>query len=159
MHDLQTVKATVAAKIRAYRVLRRLDQADLAQRMGSLGIPWRQATVSEIEREGGGRNVTITEMLGLALALDVTIEQLVDSRGPDGWRGPYMILTDKTGEPGIPPASVTALLCRHEARFEPAWNGNHFAGISINTTDDPPKLLYSHVHGTPESSPEESRKR
>ena len=60
---------------------------------GRSASPWRQATVSEIEREGGGRNVTITEMLGLALALDVTIEQLVDSRGPDGWRGPYMILS------------------------------------------------------------------
>jgi transcriptional regulator with XRE-family HTH domain len=142
-HLTQTVRTTVADNVRTYRLTRRLDQAQLARRMQSLGIEWRQATVSEVERRG--RNVTIGEALGLALALDVTIEQLIDARGPEGEaspRGPSLVLTGKTDDPDLPPSSVTALVCRHKARAEAMWTDNDFEGIAVETTDDPPLPLY-----------------
>jgi transcriptional regulator with XRE-family HTH domain len=140
----QTVIQTVASNVRAYRKLREFDQAALAQRMQSLGIAWRRATVSDIERDSRN-DVTITEMLGLAVALDVTIEQLLDSRGPEGEaspRGPDMIFNKMTDNPDLPPGSVTALICRHRAHAETYWDGHDFQGIAVSTVDDPPKPLY-----------------
>ena len=44
------VAEMVAGNVRAFRQLRGIDQAVLARRMESLGIGWRQVTVSEVER-------------------------------------------------------------------------------------------------------------
>jgi transcriptional regulator with XRE-family HTH domain len=128
----QTVKETVAGNVRAYRGMRGMDQADLAERMKSLGIKWHRATVSEVEH--GHRQVTITEVVGLALALDVTVEQLLDSRGPErdeSLQGSRMILTDKIDNPDLPPGSVTALVCRHKLRCTTTWEGNEFQGVYV----------------------------
>jgi transcriptional regulator with XRE-family HTH domain len=136
-HTRQTVAAAVAGNIRAYRRIRGLDQAGLARRLQSIGIAWRQGTVSDAEN--GQRSVTITEALGLTLALDVTVEQLLDSRGPEGWRGPSLVLTDETRVPAIPPASVTGLVCRHKAYAQTVWTDtNDFQGGSIETTEAAP---------------------
>jgi transcriptional regulator with XRE-family HTH domain len=129
-----TVAQIVADNVRAYRQIRGLDQAQLSQRMQLLGIGWRRPTVSEVERKQ--RNVTVAEALGLALALGVTVEQLVDSRGPEARRGPWLLLaegpeplkvTDDDG-PGyqvvglpIKPEDVTALVCSHKAYVEAEW--------------------------------------
>jgi transcriptional regulator with XRE-family HTH domain len=76
----QTVKETIASNVRTYRQLRGIEQSTLARHMQSVGFAWRQVTVSEVER--GERNVTVSELFGLALNLDTTVEKLIDTRGP-----------------------------------------------------------------------------
>jgi hypothetical protein len=61
--------------------------------MQSIGFAWRAATVSEIERSV--RNVTIAEMLGLRIALDATVEQLIDPRGPERRGGPLLTISEQ----------------------------------------------------------------
>jgi transcriptional regulator with XRE-family HTH domain len=113
------VALTVADNLRAFRQLRDIDQAALARRMNVLGIGWRQVTVSEVER--GPRNVTVSELLALAFALGTTIEQLLDPRGPERIRGPWLSLSgalevdlDKKGPiDAIPAEKVSSLVCTH----------------------------------------------
>jgi len=125
-----------------------LDQTALARRLRGVGIPWRQVTVSEVERRE--RNVTIAEALGLAFVLEATIEQLLDTRGPERKRGPGMVLLPVseflplTGQeeevtglgreirkgvawheyrvPTIHPEDLTALVCGHGARAVAEWD-------------------------------------
>jgi transcriptional regulator with XRE-family HTH domain len=87
--------------------------------MNVLGIGWRQVTVSEVER--GPRNVTVSELLALAFALGTTIEQLLDTRGPERIRGPWLSLSgalevdlDTRGPiDAIPAEKVSSLVCTH----------------------------------------------
>jgi transcriptional regulator with XRE-family HTH domain len=147
----QQVAETVAGNIRAYRQLRGLEQAALARRMLSLGFTWRQVTVSDIERNQ--RDVTVAELLGLAVALDTTIENLVDTRGPEGRRGPDLLISDRPAladgpvldgqvvEPfdrriDLPPASVSALVCPHKLYAETEWIDNVFSSILIQTVEE-----------------------
>jgi transcriptional regulator with XRE-family HTH domain len=147
----QTVAETVAGNIRAYRQLRGLDQATLARHMRQLGFAWRQVTVSEAERNE--RSVTIAEMLGLAAALATTVEQLVDTRGPEGRRGPQLVLTnqlqqrhgiirirEETGEDAysliLPPDDVTALVCPHKKYLEIDWGENVYKFV-IHPEEEP----------------------
>ena len=117
--DDKTVKKAVADNVRAFRQLRGMDQADLARRMYSLSMSWSRVTVSEVER--GQRNVTVAELLKLALALGTTIEQLLDTRGPERIRGPHLALYDRSEDPTertpfhivLPPTAVPALVCTH----------------------------------------------
>lgn len=135
--EQKTVAETVAGNIRAYRQLRGLEQAALAQRMQTIGIPWRQATVSEVERNR--RDVTITELLGLALTLNATVEQFVDTRGPASRVGPQLILSDKLDEPAaIPflPSSVTVLVCPHKLYAEVEWDENNLQSMEIKAVDE-----------------------
>jgi transcriptional regulator with XRE-family HTH domain len=127
VRNITTVAETVASNVRAFRQLRGMDQAALARRMEALGIEWRQGTVSEVERNQ--RNVTVAELLALAFALGTTIEQLVDPRGPERIRGPWLSFseegfgsanpnpgTDQQGDGFIdafPPQYVTGLVCTH----------------------------------------------
>ena len=138
----RTVAETVAANVRAFRQLRDMDQADLARRMYSVGISWRQVTVSEVER--GGRNVTVAELLGLAFALETTIEQLLDTRGPERIRGPHLSFYDRPEDTvdkrfravSIPPEAVHALVCTHmpypEASYPVAeWDDHWLTNLRI----------------------------
>jgi transcriptional regulator with XRE-family HTH domain len=117
--DDKTVKEAVADNVRAFRQLRGMDQADLARRMYSLSMSWSRVTVSEVERSQ--RNVTVAELLKLALALGTTIEQLLDTRGPERIRGPHLALYDRSEDPTertpfhivLPPTAVPALVCTH----------------------------------------------
>jgi transcriptional regulator with XRE-family HTH domain len=117
--DDKTVKEAVADNVRAFRQLRGMDQADLARRMYSLSMSWSRVTVSEVER--GQRNVTVAELLKLALALGTTMEQLLDTRGPERIRGPQLALYDRSEDPTertpfhivLPPTAVPALVCTH----------------------------------------------
>jgi hypothetical protein len=111
-----------------------LDQGRLARRMQNLGTAWRQVTVSEVERNR--RNVTVPELVALTLALNVTIEQLLDPREPEGLRGPRLALSEgmtKVSEddeavdrrvlgPTIAPEDITALVCSHEAWADIEWD-------------------------------------
>ena len=72
----------VADKARAYRLLRRLEQADVAEGMVRLGHPWTQATVSQVER--GQRNVTIDELMGLSMLFGIPLAKLTDPTPLDG---------------------------------------------------------------------------
>ena len=62
--------------------------------------------MSEVER--AQRNVTVAELLALTLALETTIEQLLDTRGPERKRGPHMALYDKPEDPTEPPVPHTS---------------------------------------------------
>ena len=57
-----------------------MKQDRLADRMAYLGHGWTRSTVSAVE--GNSRSVSVDELLGLALCLDVTIGQLLDPAGP-----------------------------------------------------------------------------
>ena len=156
---IQTVAETLASNIRAYRQLRGLDQAALARRMRSLGFGWRRVTVSEVERNQ--RNVIVAELLGLTLALDATVQQLVDTRGPEGRRGPDLLLSglqlvdphrpapavvddvDSVGSGDIrtvvtvPPADATALVCPHKAYAETEWVDNQAQSMFVKPVKEP----------------------
>lgn len=145
----RTVKEAVGANVRTYRQLRGLDQDALARRLQAVGIPWRRVTVSEVER--GERNVTVTELLWLALALETTIVELFDTRGPEHLRGPVLvplpvgqplsvetvaelgrevrghdgekeIVTRMVRFQAIHPEYLTALVCGHKARAVTEWD-------------------------------------
>jgi transcriptional regulator with XRE-family HTH domain len=67
---------TVTEKVRAYRLLRRLKQDDVAEKMRELRHPWTQATVSQIER--GQRNLTVDELVGLSIVFELSLNELLD---------------------------------------------------------------------------------
>jgi transcriptional regulator with XRE-family HTH domain len=88
----QTLEEVAAENLRAYRVLRRLSQADLAAEARKCGAPSlsRQA-LSEIER--GRRGIGIEELAAIAVPLRLTISDLLDPYGP-GVTGRYVSLGD-----------------------------------------------------------------
>jgi transcriptional regulator with XRE-family HTH domain len=71
----------LAENLRAYRLLRRMTQDELASRMSHLCHGWGRSTVSAVESKS--RNVTIDELFGLAVSVGVTIGELLDPTGPD----------------------------------------------------------------------------
>jgi transcriptional regulator with XRE-family HTH domain len=142
------VKETVADNVRAYRHLRRLDQAGLARRMYSFGMfPWSRVTVSEVER--GERNVTVAELFGLAFTLATTIEHLLDTRGPERKQGPRMALYDKSEDPterrfhvALRPEVVAALVCATPPPGTPhliaEWDDNWLSHVHIVESEPRP---------------------
>ena len=77
-----TPTTILAGNIAAARVRRRLQQSDLADRMRALGWKWVRQTVGEVENNN--RRLTAEEIFGLAIALEVTIPQLMAPSDPDG---------------------------------------------------------------------------
>src|SRR4051794_19710182 len=71
----------LAENLRAYRILRRMTQDQLPARLSHLCHGWGRSTVSAVE--GKSRNVTVDEVFGLAVAVGVTIGELLDPSGPD----------------------------------------------------------------------------
>jgi transcriptional regulator with XRE-family HTH domain len=69
----------LAENARQLRSLRDLSQDDVAERMRALGHQWSRQTTSDVER--AKRNVTIDELLGLAIVLAASISDLLDPRG------------------------------------------------------------------------------
>lgn len=67
-----TPEGRLAGRVREYRVARGWSQADLAARMGE---GWHQTTVAKTER--AEREPRYGELLGLAEALGVTVEELM----------------------------------------------------------------------------------
>jgi transcriptional regulator with XRE-family HTH domain len=70
----------LASNLRRLRGLRRLSQEDIAERMTALGYgragSWKRSTAAESET--GKRQVTVDELVGLAMILGVTIGELLD---------------------------------------------------------------------------------
>jgi transcriptional regulator with XRE-family HTH domain len=145
------VADAVASNIRAYRQLRGFEQDALARRMASLGFKWRRPTVSEVERRN--RDVTVAELFGLTAALGTTIENLIDTRGPEGRRGPDLLISDRPPLPDgpvldgqvvepfdrrlvLPPGSVSALVCPHRLYAEAEWSGHVFTSMLIQHVED-----------------------
>lgn len=64
----------IGSNVRVMRAYWMLTQKRLAARMAALGCPWTQRTVSELE--AGNRDVTATEWLCLALALETDMMRL-----------------------------------------------------------------------------------
>jgi transcriptional regulator with XRE-family HTH domain len=141
----KTVKEAVAGNVRTYRQLRGMDQADLARRMYSLGMfPWSRVTVSEVENSK--RNITVAELLALTLALGTTIEQLLDTRGPERKQGPHMALYDKPDDPterrfhvALPPTAVPSLVCTHpnSPHVVAEWDNHWLSHLHIIDKEQP----------------------
>lgn len=73
-----TPSQILARNVGALRRLRGWRQELVAERMSFLGHSWVQQTVSEVEQ--GRRNVTVDELLSLALVLVITVDRLLDAR-------------------------------------------------------------------------------
>lgn len=156
-----SIPELLAGNVRAYRLLRRLEQDEVAGRMQSLGHGWRRATVSEIERSR--RNVTVSELVGLAMALNVTVAELLDSRGPGGRAGPRVGLPVRTRrhEPygevteDMPWFSVAAedlgmLVCSHQRHVEILWDadGMYCGGLVVTEDAERPPQIFGDLKGT-----------
>jgi transcriptional regulator with XRE-family HTH domain len=82
----------LAANVRTWRGLRGLSQAQLAERMSRLGHGWTESIVGFVEQNR--RNVTVDELVGLAIALNTReLGSLLDPLGPEG--------EHRFGPPGI----------------------------------------------------------
>jgi transcriptional regulator with XRE-family HTH domain len=67
----------VAEKVRGYRLLRRMKQDDVADGMRNLRHhTWTRQTVSDVERVQ--RNLTVDELVGLSIVLDLSLNELLD---------------------------------------------------------------------------------
>jgi transcriptional regulator with XRE-family HTH domain len=67
----------VAEKVRGYRLLRRLKQDDVADGMRKLRHhTWTRQTVSDVERVQ--RNLTVDELVGLSIVLELSLNELLD---------------------------------------------------------------------------------
>jgi hypothetical protein len=91
--------------------------------------------------------------VGGPAALATTVEQLVDTRGPEGRRGPELVLTtqlqqrhgsirirEETGEDAysliLAPDDVTALVCSHKKYLEIDWGENDYEFV-IHSEEEP----------------------
>jgi transcriptional regulator with XRE-family HTH domain len=106
----------LAANVRAHRLLRRLEQSDVAERMNSLGHPWVQQTVSGVER--GQRNLTVDEILGLCLVFGAKLGELLDPTGPDGRNSEQLDYGPAVLDPGLAYAWLAG-----DERLELLWDG------------------------------------
>lgn len=77
----------LADNVRAYRLLRRLKQEEIADGMQGLRhTTWSRQTVSDVER--GRRNLTVDELAGLSLLLQVPLIKLLDPEPLEGGQAP-----------------------------------------------------------------------
>src|SRR5262249_11330976 len=80
----------------------------------------KRVTVSEVER--GRRNVTVPELLALALIFGATVTELLDPRRPDQRSGDgVMMLALSPDAVNFPIVSshIGGLMCRHEMNMQP----------------------------------------
>jgi transcriptional regulator with XRE-family HTH domain len=79
----------IADKVRAYRLLRRLKQDDVADHMRGLRHQtWTRQTVSDVERVR--RNLTVDELVGLSFLFGVSLNELLDPVPVDGGPPPAL---------------------------------------------------------------------
>jgi transcriptional regulator with XRE-family HTH domain len=123
----------LAENLRAYRLLRHMTQDQLACRMSHLSHGWGRSTVSAVESRS--RNVTVDELFGLALALGVTIGQLLDPGGPDRSR-PLSLDVGLRVEDGAP-QPVAPRLARMWASSRAVIRLEYDAGSKFEVEVDP----------------------
>ena len=79
----------IAEKVRAYRLLRRLKQDDVANSMRELRHQtWTRQTVSDVERLQ--RNLTVDELVGLSIVFGLSLNELLDPVPVDGGPPPAL---------------------------------------------------------------------
>ena len=79
----------IAEKVRAYRLLRRMKQDDVADRMRELRHhTWTRQTVSDVERVQ--RNLTVDELVGLSIVFELKLNELLDPVPVDGGPPPAL---------------------------------------------------------------------
>ena len=79
----------IAEKVRAYRLLRRLKQDDVANSMRELRHQtWTRQTVSDVERLQ--RNLTVDELVGLSIVFELSLNELLDPVPVDGGPPPAL---------------------------------------------------------------------
>jgi transcriptional regulator with XRE-family HTH domain len=71
-----TVPEVVGDRIRHYRGRRGWRQVDLVAALAELGLSWTRQTITYVET--GARNLTATELVAVALALRVSVAELLD---------------------------------------------------------------------------------
>jgi transcriptional regulator with XRE-family HTH domain len=77
----QTYASAVVVNITRARTKLRLSQKSLGSRMKALGFSWRQQIVNAVET--GERRLQLDELLGLALALETTLQELLSPSESD----------------------------------------------------------------------------
>jgi transcriptional regulator with XRE-family HTH domain len=92
----------LAANVRSARARAGISQKTLADRMQALGFNWAWQTVGKVEKPN--RPLLAAEILGLALALETTISELVAAHPADQ-------LVQLPGGQVISPESVRKLAC------------------------------------------------
>ena len=79
----------IAEKVRAYRLLRRMKQDDVADGMRELRHhTWTRQTVSDVERVQ--RNLTVDELVGLSIVFRLSLNELLDPVPVDGGPPPAL---------------------------------------------------------------------
>jgi transcriptional regulator with XRE-family HTH domain len=96
----KTIGQVLADNLRGLRLLRRLEQEHIAEQMRRLGHRWSRATVSQVERYR--RNVTVNELLGLSIVLEVPMLKLTDPTPLEGGDPPALDI----GLPAPMPPSI-----------------------------------------------------
>ena len=113
----RTPARVLAENVKAYRLLRKLTQEQLAERMVALEHPWNGGIVSFLERRD--RGVNTDELVGLALCLGVSIGQLLDPGGPThDQRGPLAAFGANTPKPWTMSAEDGELFMASRIYFE-----------------------------------------
>lgn len=81
----RTLRKLVGANVAAIRDAGSLTQTEVAQRVGDiLGTPWARQQISRAET--GGRALNVDELVALAVALDVTVIDLLAPRPDENYR-------------------------------------------------------------------------
>lgn len=129
----------LADNMRTWRNLRRLSQAEVAERMTRLGHGWSESIVGFVER--GQRNVTVDECIGLHFALELDhFGALIDPLGIEGEMRPYGP-HENVDVPGLDYGGPKPLPAEHVSRWRHGrttargvWEGNQakyvFGGYS-----------------------------
>lgn len=100
---VEPITERIASRVRALREAAGWTQADLASALNEYGLPWRRATVVNLEKRagagrggvGGRESVTVSELLALAAVLDVPpVMLLADPRSSD----PVPLTDDPEGQ-------------------------------------------------------------
>ena len=77
----QTYADSVVTKLIYARTRLRLSQKTVGKRMSALGFNWRQQVVNAVET--GTRRLQVDELLGLAIALETTLQELLSPSASD----------------------------------------------------------------------------
>ena len=119
----------VAEKVRGYRLLRRLKQDDVADGMRKLRHhTWTRQTVSDVERVQ--RNLTVDELVGLSIVLELSLNELLDPVPVGGGPPPAL-------DVGLP-VPIPPNIVRH-------WSAGASIFLSSETRDGKPGVQVTAV--------------
>ncbi|MGH3274329.1 MAG: helix-turn-helix domain-containing protein [Streptosporangiaceae bacterium] len=118
MPTIRTYTEVLARNIRSARAAAGLQQEPVAVRMRKLGFTaWLRQTVANVEK--GRRGLRAEEIIGLALALETTVPQLLEPLAQDEW------VQLPSGESLAPGAYID--LIRGRIPSDISWYNDNFA--------------------------------